>query len=293
MPNHVTNLLKVEGNEQRVKELFTLVHTDKSMFDFEQIIPMPESLHITSGSNVDNAIAILTDDTQKFTEMLEWAWVKEDNIFSVEKLKEKLMENLSPEDIEQGKIALDNLQKYGHKDWYSWRIANWGTKWNAYSIKKIDDCSIKFDTAWGTPFPICEQLSKMFPDLTLTVSFADEDIGYNCGLYCLEDGEVKTEFMPKGWTAIKFAYHVKGYEDDDFMEIISYHLTTCDENDIENSFKDDVVKILKSDEVEFLKFVDYLKRNSNKDSLSNVKQILKSISIQEEIYEVIKSIDDI
>lgn len=293
MPNHITNILKVEGDEQRVKELFTLVHTDKSMFDFDKIIPMPESLQITSGSKLDNAIAILTNDTQKFDEMLEWNWVKEANINSVEKLKEKLIKNLSPEDMRDGKIALDNLQKYGHKDWYSWSIANWGTKWNAYEIHNLDNCCIKFDTAWSTPFPIFEQLSKMFPDLTLTVSFADEDIGSNCGAYTLQYGKVISEFMPTGWNATKFAYNVKGYEGDDFLEIIAYNLTTCDENHIEYSLREDIVKVLKSSDEKFSKFSDFLKRNSNDDSLSNVKNILKSICIEEEVYETIKKVEEI
>ena len=43
-------------------------------------------------------------------------------------------------------------------EWYEWRIANWGTKWDAHIIHfewtELEDAwelEITFDTAWGPP----------------------------------------------------------------------------------------------------------------------------------------------
>lgn len=41
MPNYCSNYLYIEGNHNTLKEIIRLVKSDKSMFDFEKIVPMP------------------------------------------------------------------------------------------------------------------------------------------------------------------------------------------------------------------------------------------------------------
>jgi len=61
--------------------------------------------------------------------------------------------------------TLEELRaRYNHDNWYDWRYANWGTKWNSY-VCELDDSQIKqgqldyrFDTAWGPPNGICRKL---------------------------------------------------------------------------------------------------------------------------------------
>lgn len=46
------------------------------------------------------------------------------------------------------------LQKYGHADWYSWSLENWGCKWNcdAQDWDRDDDTiTFWFDSPWGPP----------------------------------------------------------------------------------------------------------------------------------------------
>ena len=76
-------------------------------------------------------------------------------------------------------------------DWYNWRIQNWGTKWNAYDqIKTEKPNELYFLTAWSAPSEIYEALTKKFPNLTIEVDYADEDIGCNCGKMVFKDGKM-------------------------------------------------------------------------------------------------------
>ena len=49
-----------------------------------------------------------------------------------------------------------NLEKFGHKDWYDWRVANWSTKWDvdAENLELSKDGTTItgwFDSAWAPP----------------------------------------------------------------------------------------------------------------------------------------------
>lgn len=91
-------------------------------------------------------------------------------------------------------------EKYGFDSWYDWSLANWGTKWNAHSsYYEVRGATLVFwyNTAWATPHEFHLALSKKFPDLTFTVEFADEEIGYNCGTLEYKDGEYTEKYMPR------------------------------------------------------------------------------------------------
>ena len=51
--------------------------------------------------------------------------------------------------------------------WYSWRLQNWGTKWDCYEVD-IDDSELEygfevtFDTAWSPPEEICSAIKEQF-----------------------------------------------------------------------------------------------------------------------------------
>lgn len=48
-----------------------------------------------------------------------------------------------------------NIAKYGYSTWYDWRVANWGTKWDA-RVEEFNDTNpeqtyVYFETAWSPP----------------------------------------------------------------------------------------------------------------------------------------------
>ena len=61
-----------------------------------------------------------------------------------------------------------NIKQFGHKDWYSFCIANWGTKWdvggNDYGTPTITEDGkmiAGFDSAWAPPTTAMERLAAM------------------------------------------------------------------------------------------------------------------------------------
>ncbi len=75
-------------------------------------------------------------------------------------------ERKDPEVLMLGRRFRENEEKHGYRTWYDWRIAHWGTKWNAYKFKLVDTgdpFEVSFMTAWDPPHPVIEALSARFP----------------------------------------------------------------------------------------------------------------------------------
>lgn len=81
-----------------------------------------------------------------------------------------------PNDIFKGDLGKAEREKYGDKNWYSWSIDNWGTKWGAYGVELIDsnDTSIQlqFETAWSFAEPVFNKAMDMGYDFE--VEYTDE-----------------------------------------------------------------------------------------------------------------------
>lgn len=297
MPNYVTNILNFEGDSEDIQKCLNSIkgiankkypepHDYEVAIDFDKIIPQPESLNITSGTQTDRAVAILKNDVATFQNMLSWGWVKELNLTNVESVKNYLISIISEEAMEDGRKAIKNLEDYGYQDWYGWRTANWGTKWNACDIEKITPTSIKFDTAWSSPFPVMLKLSEMFPTLTLQVFYADEDIGSNCGSYTLNAGALISEYNPEGYEAMKFAYKTKGYDENVAIEYFGWipleELPKLKE-DLVNHMNENSVELQKNIVDELIGKIQIFD-NSKLDSETRVKFLIDTF-VENELYE--------
>lgn len=186
MPNYVINRVKINGNVETISKVKKQIVNTKNKngdvvpFSFQNIIPRPVSLDIPSSTGVENGIDYINGDEAKKKEIEERFATYQDG------------ENILKEYIRLAKIALDNIKKYSHKDWYDWNIINWGTKWDACdsSVETTDnEIILEFQTAWSTPKPVFLKLAKQYPELTINIDYADEDLGYNCGNYSYVDGK--------------------------------------------------------------------------------------------------------
>lgn len=123
-----------------------------------------------------------------------------ENISLEERCRSKTVEfdfgNLIPMPAELEKSCGENVLKYGYSNWYDWRCANWGTKWNALkTFVNWDLNCITFQTAWSAPEPIMQKISEMFPDVEFEWLYADEDCGYNTGLAVCKEGSFSIEYF--------------------------------------------------------------------------------------------------
>ena len=198
MPNHVVT--RITFSEDRYQEIFDRIttlrekteHRDAQVeVDFNKLIPMPEELLVTSDGLVMNL-------TNKFTMQYPITRL----VAELKKADEKTIDNFC--------LAVKNLNKLGHADWYNWSIENWGTKWNAYSCE-FDFPTIKFETAWALPDPIIQKLSETFPDAWMLVEYADEDYGSNLGRFNILNGKRNALDIPEPLD--EWAMRMHGHDD--------------------------------------------------------------------------------
>lgn len=186
MPNNVKNFLHMEGITSL--PVYERGGEGGPSFDFKKIIPMPESLNVTSDTLEDIAIEAAVRKVEKALSFKEWSISPS---LGSERYKQRLsITRMSEEELlKQGLVYITNILTYGASSWYEWCIANWGTKWNAYTVKEEDVDIITFETAWSSPDPVIRKLSEMYPGVLVEHWWADEDTGSNTGHAVYLDGQ--------------------------------------------------------------------------------------------------------
>ena len=195
MPNHVDTRLAITGDKEqlktfREKHLLNVERVDyegnktgefEDVFDFNTITPMPEELEGTTSPR---------RTTSGLAQSIRNGASKE----SIKEYKKQI------------KLADECEKKYGYSDWYSFKLAKWGTKCGAYGLEIINEATgsieIRYQTAWRTATPILCKLSEMYPDLKFKQHALDEGMNFavtqefTCG-NCYEehyDGEAMYDF---------------------------------------------------------------------------------------------------
>lgn len=197
MPNHVTNRISFRGDPEAIHRMLEAVKNDEEGYgsiDFNKIIPMPQELNIESSSRTTDGIKLYN----AFLEIYKLGQGQNVDLFSIpeesEKAFLKMRTDIDKKTWKLGRAACRNIQQFGHATWYSWRNQHWGTKWNAYDFTGETD-PITFHAAWSAPWAAIRELSRQYPEIEVTLSWADEDIGHNCGRHVYSGGNVTEEFM--------------------------------------------------------------------------------------------------
>ncbi len=232
MPNHLTTICTVTGEPAAIDAFSAAVFrtpdgSDSEVFDFAAIVPKPAIVDKTeSGSEADNGFFALTGlhhvKFAAFGENPMQAAIRHGRmpdagrLTTVEDYREWL-EKTSPDAIEKGKLQLQCFRETGHLNWYDWNIANWGTKWGAYSysqrFREPAKLVFKFETAWSFPEPIFEALTKQYPALTFDVVTIDEGGPEYEGRYSAnEQSFARVEHTAERYRAV---YGHDPYSDDD------------------------------------------------------------------------------
>lgn len=204
MPNHVTHRVIVRGSPRDLaifKDTFLALRsvTDvagdvhmKRTFDFNILAPMPDMIRNAESSSVIEdgfivlgvgAIPTVFGAQVSYREMVErylsFAWVKAAGVTDLGGLKSLLLQR-APDCAAKAEKALKVYEAHGHISWYSWSIANWGTKWNAYDVEILEHTQeqlvFRFDTAWSPPMPIFDALAghDAVKNLAIEITAFDE-----------------------------------------------------------------------------------------------------------------------
>lgn len=180
MPNHTTTILEVRGkNKKDIKAFVDAIKTGKQIkrgwlqeelideYDFDLLLPVPPEIAATQSPTT-----IVTEEEYKA---------------EVERRK-----NLPEDAIERQHgigmpitqaMADDYKKRFGHTNWYDWRVANYGTKWGMYDVEFCGFTADKvamftYSTAWSPASQYFLTVSKQFPTLTFQHFYADEGGGF-------------------------------------------------------------------------------------------------------------------
>ena len=78
---------------------------------------------------------------------------------------------------EEKEQAILNEAKYGYTDWDHWRVAEWGTKWDACEShidhNDINYFAVTFESAWSPPIAWIDNIMQDFPDLSFTLEYEE------------------------------------------------------------------------------------------------------------------------
>lgn len=174
MPNWCYNQLLITApTKERLQEVLDFIKPKKDpetgevsaaddsneddIICFNSILPMPEILAKTScgATTIDGVtLNVWVDETVKDPETGK---------------DMRVCRALTPEEDAEVKAT-------GFTDWFDWRVATWGTKWNAgeqsmhYTYDELST-EITFNTAWGPPEGIIEALREKFEDCDIVLNF--------------------------------------------------------------------------------------------------------------------------
>jgi Api92-like protein with ferredoxin domain len=199
MPNHITSELTCENPT-------TLAAirggTDRPFIDFNAIISMPEILHSEPDSEVKMWAEIALGMINLTSSHRNPGDSFRDNDFgaaskalhqsnAIRALTDgPFPQSFTDKRFEEMITCMRCVRQYGHLTWLEWALENWGTKWNAYSQRSVNDTAIRFDTAWSAPLKVLSALSKKYPEETFRLRWADEDFGSNTGDVTFKNSEI-------------------------------------------------------------------------------------------------------
>jgi hypothetical protein len=237
MPNHVQNVLYlVAMDKEDIAELLNHVKSEDNPFDFNTLIPMPESLDVEDGSYSSLSHAVYTyKETGEIPQLLadyrQHRCEGMENALPMAEYVEQLLKN-GEADYALGEKLYKNKELYGYATWYGWRIKHWQTKWNAYEVN-VDEVegTIRFQTAWSAPLPVIEKLASLFPKVTIRHIWSDEGIGNNCGEVSYVEGKEEYSYIPYDESNEAFKLYVECWGESNCLgldEDGQYYHKTCE-----------------------------------------------------------------
>ena len=195
--------MTVTGQDEDIKQFFLYIKSGDNLFDFSNLIPVPE--YIKLPEDVDGIPTFISDAA----ELLMIRSGQKVIDFRGQQKQERDIVNYGhkiiwkDEHFEYLIRCCKAIQQCSFSNRLPWKVYNWGTKCEAFSIEQKDN-QIEFETAWNTPLPIWHKIAEMFPTLSIKILYADENYGTNCGVIKIRKGFVEQEEI----NTVEFSYKV-------------------------------------------------------------------------------------
>lgn len=208
MPNHVKNIIHIkDSGGHSIEDIQSVLLNKDGFVDFNAIVQLPKCLEdfephagIVGAAKAimqfpvsDNPLVRSMQIPNRHRDLERYEKSEQDGGFTD---KEK-------SDVDR---AVSNIKECGYAYWYDWKIENWGTKWNAYDQPEdgfcIDCDTFEFQTAWSSPAILIKIVSEKLPGAIFEIKYADEYIGYNCGIYEIQNGKILSQEIDCGHSLV-------------------------------------------------------------------------------------------
>lgn len=97
-------------------------------------------------------------------------------------MPERLEETTSPDGSDNFMEALNSNREIEYTNWYDWRLAHWGTKWdldeNTQHNISDTEISLGFDTAWSPNCDFWELFSQRYPSLSIEHKYIEDGMSF-------------------------------------------------------------------------------------------------------------------
>ena len=189
MPNYCDNYIQLEGDKDVIRKLIkdnTIKYSswetndeEVDCFDLTNIRPTPKVLdQITSGAMTHEGVTLTN-----------WIYKNAEGEFVDQDMENRKDDNLTlvPISYREGEFPNDTkvlteegekiFAEFGARDWYQWRLDNWGTKWitptqitdvieNELINVSTDEESLAIEfhnqSAWGPPYELISYICKTY-----------------------------------------------------------------------------------------------------------------------------------
>lgn len=176
--------------------------------DFEKVSPYPEGFKDTVSNGELMPLGNQFSSHTKFKDHLDdmhKRFIKHDS----DEGKEAMITNITD--------GVENYLRFGHATWYGFNVANWGTKWNAYTCEKEADNVYTFETAWSAVPELVRIMSEQHPTCEFIYEYADENTGANAGAYIFNGGVAQGgKFENQSIAAYNMAFELSPEYKDDY-----------------------------------------------------------------------------
>ena len=187
MPNWMSNTMTVTGDAEELARFIVAAEGKDSLLSFQKLYPCPEELLNQSADSIhDIGYEVFFDHGDAWIRIAKYPWVIEKGILIEELDREGFRKKFkakfkSSGYYEAGAETNKMIKKYGYKNWYDWKNAKWGVKWDTWDAKRhifSTECvRYDYETPWSPPSTLFETVSKEYPELTFHFECNDE--GYD------------------------------------------------------------------------------------------------------------------